>query len=181
MTFFQGCADMWSPKALRASAGAHFKIPIISSIPWEDISSHIPAHSPVFLADNSVIPENNKTDDKEIMAECLKQLQFESQHFKGQNGEDLSFCEPEILEEYAKLPLETVTISNLNFPASSEIVIVLGGETHGLSLMARKLALDNFGASVYIPLRNQIDSLNVACAASIILYQFLEKYNSISK
>ena len=97
-----------------------------------------------------------------------------SQHFKGQNGEDLSFCEPEILEEYAKLPLETVTMSNLNFPANSEIVIVLGGETHGLSLMARKLALDNFGASVYIPLRNQIDSLNVACAASIILYQFLE-------
>ena len=173
---------MWSPKALRASAGAHFKIPIISSIPWEDISKHIPAHSPVFLADNSVtVPENNNTDDKESMGEVLKQLQKESQHFKGENGEDLSFCEPEILEEYAKLPLETVTLSNLNFPANSEIVIVLGGETHGLSLMARKLALDNFGSSVYIPLRNQIDSLNVACAASIILYQFLEKYNSISK
>ena len=77
---------MWSPKALRASAGAHFQIPIISSIPWEDISNHIPSHSQVFLADNSVIPENIKTDDKEIMGECLKQLQKKVNILKDKMG-----------------------------------------------------------------------------------------------
>ena len=106
----------------------------------------------------------------------MKQLQIESQQFKGQNGEHLSFCEPEILEQYARLLLENITLNNLNFSTNSEIVLVFGGETHGLSLMARKLALDNYGASVYVPLKNKIDSLNVACAASVILYQFLQKY-----
>ena len=134
------------------------------------------------MADNSIQNNNTKTEEicNEKFCEKLKDLQTKCQHFKDSNGLDLSFVEPEILQEYGDIPIENITISNLNFAAKSETVIVLGGETHGLSLMARKLALDNFGASVYIPLKNQVDSLNVACAASVILYQFLQKYTAIT-
>ena len=41
--------------------------------------------------------------------------------------------------------------------------------------MATKLAHERNGARVYIPLKNQMDSLNVACAASVLLYQIQSK------
>ena len=74
---------MWSPKALRASAGAHFKIPIFASIPWEELLDHISPHSQVFLADNSFTPENVKADKNGNFVEDLKKVQMECQHFKG--------------------------------------------------------------------------------------------------
>ena len=43
----RGCADPWSPKAVRAAMGAHFRIPIESDVPWDLISSRIPRHSQV--------------------------------------------------------------------------------------------------------------------------------------
>ena len=43
----RGCSDPWSPKAVRAAMGAHFRIPIESDVPWDLISSRIPRHSQV--------------------------------------------------------------------------------------------------------------------------------------
>ena len=145
------------------------------------IENHLSPHSQVYLANNLVSQENAQEERSKNTSEKLKELQIESQQLQGKNGENLSFCDPEILDQYAKLPLENITLNNLNFPTNSEIVLVFGGETHGISLMARKLALDNYGASIYVPLKNQIDSLNVACAASVILYQFVQKYTSLSE
>merc|ERR1711997_461876 len=88
----KGCADMWSPKALRASAGAHFQIPIFSSIPWEEIPNQLSPNSQVFLADNAISQEIGQEENSENTSEKLKQLQIESQQLQGQNGEYLSFC-----------------------------------------------------------------------------------------
>ena len=89
--------------------------------------------------------------------------------------EDLSYMEPEILAEFSQLPLPVISLENL--PFSSNSVVILGGETHGLSAMAKKCAHEHLGAKLNIPLSNQIESLNVACAASIILYQFLFRHH----
>ena len=43
----RGCVDTWSPKAVRAAMGAHFRIPIVSDVPWDLVSSRIPRHSQV--------------------------------------------------------------------------------------------------------------------------------------
>ncbi len=169
----QGCANVWSPKALRSAGGAHFRVPILNSIPWEEISSHISPTAHVLLADCN-LPNHQVQEAKITQSEMITALQKKCEGFKTDNGKDLSYVEPDILEEYSRLPLETLPISKLDFvTAKNETVLVLGGETHGLSLMAKKLALDNNGASIYVPLRNQMESLNVACAASVILYQFL--------
>ena len=43
----RGCVDPWSPKAVRAAMGAHFRIPIESDVPWDLVSSRLPRHSQV--------------------------------------------------------------------------------------------------------------------------------------
>lgn len=110
----------------------------------------------------------------------LRQILLKSQDLKVDEGVDLSFIDSEILAEYEKLPLPQLHLPNLNIPANSESVVVFGGETHGISQMARKLAIDNQGSSIYVPLKNRMESLNVASAASIILYQFMLKYTTSS-
>ena len=169
LSFFpQGCADLWGPKALRAASGAHFKIPLMHSMPWEEIE--ISPTSQVFLADNST-PNADRPDQEKIA-----DLQKKCQELVDKDGKDLSFYEEEIMSEFSEIPFESISLSDLNFAAKTETVVIFGGETHGLSGMAKKLALDNNGASIHVPLSNKIESLNVACAASVILYQFLLKH-----
>ena len=43
----RGCVDPWSPKAVRAAMGAHFRIPIESDVPWDLVSSRTPQFSQV--------------------------------------------------------------------------------------------------------------------------------------
>ena len=51
----------------------------------------------------------------------------------------------------------------------------MGGETCGLSPMATKLAHEHLGAKINLPLRNNVESLNVTSAASIILYEISQQ------
>ena len=52
-----------------------------------------------------------------------------------------------------------------------ELVLVIGGETHGVSERARKFAHEHLGERVHVPLANSMDSLNVVSAASVILFE----------
>ena len=54
---------------------------------------------------------------------------------------------------------------------TSETFIMFSGESQGSTLMAVKLAHERNGAKIQIPLKNQMGSLNAACAASILLCQ----------
>lgn len=45
----KGCVDAWQSKALRAGAGAHFHLPIVTNVGWEDIHRHIPQYPQVYL------------------------------------------------------------------------------------------------------------------------------------
>ena len=51
------------------------------------------------------------------------------------------------------------------------MVVVIGGETEGISDRAKKYAHENGGERLFIPLENGVDSLNVASAASVILFE----------
>ena len=171
---FQGCADIWSPKALRSGAGGHFKIPILKSMSWSEIPHLVPKHAQVLLADHSTISNQQKQIN---YTEKLRGLLQKCQPYVSEK-EDLSYEEPEILQEYANLPMETLAWNQVDI--NSEVVLVLGGETHGLSLMAKKLAHERNGTIVSIPLKNEIDSLNVASAASILLYQIQTRLENLS-
>ena len=52
-----------------------------------------------------------------------------------------------------------------------ESTIVIGGETHGLSPQAYKLAADFTGASIYLPMMPDIESMNAAMATTAILFE----------
>jgi tRNA(Leu) C34 or U34 (ribose-2'-O)-methylase TrmL len=63
--------------------------------------------------------------------------------------------------------------------SSDHSTIIVGGETEGISLQARKLTIENNGKMVYIPLLNDVDSLNVSIALSVILMELRKYYEDI--
>jgi len=171
ITIKGGCADIWNPKSIRAGAGGHFKIPIASGIPWQNIPSMIPHHAQLLLVDNST--ESSIISDNGNYTEKLNQLVQKCKAFRMDGGEDHSFFETEILEDYGSLPLETYKWNQLGgqLNNTSETFIMFSGESQGSTLMAVKLAHERNGAKIQIPLKNQMGSLNAACAASILLCQ----------
>jgi len=87
-----------------------------------------------------------------------------------------------LLSQYQELPLPTVPYDKFAICGGSpeiqkdfELVVVIGGETHGVSAEAYKFAHSNHGEKIYIPLRNSIESLNAASAASVIMFEIQKK------
>lgn len=107
--------DYYSPKVVRAAAGAHIGLPVEIDLTWPTIATRVAAHSPerVFLAE-------------------AKSAQMYYQH---------NLCEP--------------------------FALIIGNEAHGPSTEARALATQTLS----IPLANNVESLNAAIAASIILFE----------
>ena len=63
--------------------------------------------------------------------------------------------------------------------SSQHSTIIIGGETEGISLQARKLTIESSGKIVYIPLLNDVESLNVSIALSIILFELRKSYEDL--
>jgi len=67
--------------------------------------------------------------------------------------------------------LPSVPYFALDYKEVPEVALVIGGETQGLSEEAFMLAQDFNGCRINIPLSNQVESLNSAAAAGIILFE----------
>ncbi|XP_035648102.1 rRNA methyltransferase 3A, mitochondrial-like isoform X3 [Oncorhynchus keta] len=71
----KGCVDAWEPKVLRAAMGAHFRLPIFSSLDWDDIQNQLPKLVTVHVADNcggserEVAEEANQSNKPSKMGE----------------------------------------------------------------------------------------------------------------
>ena len=63
------------------------------------------------------------------------------------------------------------TLSLYQLPVSRKIALVLGGEEKGIRALTRQLC----DCLVSIPMRGQIESLNVAVAGAIALYEFVRR------
>jgi TrmH family RNA methyltransferase len=111
------CVDYYSPKVLRAAAGAHMLLPVETDLTWDAISARIQSHcgaSPCVL-----------------LAEA---------------GSDRMYYEQDLVQPFA---------------------LIVGNEAHGPSPEARALATQ----LISIPLAAGVESLNVAMATGIILYE----------
>ncbi len=64
----------------------------------------------------------------------------------------------------------------MNIKSTDHSTIIVGGETEGNSLQARKLTIEHNGKIVYIPLLNDVESLNVGIALSVILIELRKQY-----
>ena len=90
----------------------------------------------------------------------------------------------DILEEYCSVPMASVPFKELavddpdtgdSTAPPREVVMVVGGEADGLSACAKKLAHSHLGERVYVPTRNGVESLNVASAASVVLFELADR------
>jgi RNA methyltransferase, TrmH family len=109
------CVDYFSPKVLRAAAGAHVKLPVEVAVSWLEIAMRTQIHC----------------QGRVMLAEA---------------GSDHMYFDQDLRQPFA---------------------LIIGNEAHGPSQEARELA----SQVVTIPLENGVESLNVAMATGILLYE----------
>ncbi len=112
------CVDYYSPKVVRAAAGAHLALPVWTNLSWSAIEERVTRH-------------------------C------------GTSGERVFVADAGSPQPYYA--------ENLAQP----FALIIGNEAHGSSQQARALAR----RTISIPLANNVESLNAAMAAGIILFE----------
>ncbi|NXR64648.1 MRM3 methyltransferase, partial [Rhadina sibilatrix] len=164
----KGCVDPWEPKVLRAGMGAHFRVPIVANLDWESVPTNLPAGTQVCLADNNDPDAPAATTSVprgagragSAPASPKAPVRSSPKAAPEQEGEEGAAGIPELAaqhyyEEWARAP----------------VAVVIGGETHGLSAAALRLAASTGGKRLVIPVVPGVDSLNSAIAAGIVLFE----------
>lgn len=160
----KGCADPWETKALRGGAGGQFRIPVRGPMEWESIRSILPeaGNFSFFIADNNWRPQRARTLEEELEAD--------------DDGEQLDQSE-----------IRTLPYSTVSFVGCPHAVLVVGGETEGISQDAYRLLgeqrrqWNKTGCghhALQIPLANGVESLNTNAAASILLFEIRKQMQS---
>ncbi|XP_032934265.1 rRNA methyltransferase 3, mitochondrial [Catharus ustulatus] len=152
----KGCVDPWEPKVLRAGMGAHFRVPIIANLDWESVPTNLPAGIQVCVADN------NDPDTAAGSAPASPKTPVKSSPKAAPEHED---------EEGAAGIPELAAQHYYEDWARAPVAVVIGGETHGLSPAALRLAASTGGKRLSIPVVPGVDSLNSAIAAGIMLFE----------
>ncbi|XP_071944473.1 rRNA methyltransferase 3, mitochondrial-like [Antedon mediterranea] len=150
-----GCVDIWQPKVLRAGCGAHFRMPIKTDINWNQLNSYLSPDITVHVADGNYTTRERT----EFANEQPKKNTIMKKSAEG-FGDIIASVLPIIaIEPYFSL--------DWTIPCA----LVIGGESHGLSLCAVELCEERDGSKVFIPMANGMNSLNSAHTASIMLYE----------
>ncbi|XP_067232599.1 rRNA methyltransferase 3B, mitochondrial isoform X1 [Chanodichthys erythropterus] len=176
----KGCVDVWEPKVLRAAMGAHFRLPIIPSLTWNEIPSHLPKTSTIHVADNCSTTMTE--DDHTVTPQRLKKPSDYGwvrghQHPRKVEYEDEDLCG---FEDYDSCKSLETQYYYINWVARHTCLII-GGETHGLSREALRLAERTGGRRLLIPMVHGVDSLNSAMAASILLFEGRKQLLSLAE
>ncbi|XP_026154918.1 rRNA methyltransferase 3A, mitochondrial [Mastacembelus armatus] len=174
----KGCVDAWEPKVLRAAMGAHFRLPIYPSLDWDDIENHLPKSVTTHVADSSCgIDRSREMEDSEVIASHKPSKAGEYGWVRTKpNRSNIRYEEydsesdSESENEGLSLPRVDTMLYHERW-AQSPTALVIGGETHGLSVEAVQLAEKTAGHRLFIPVVPDVDSLNSAMAASILLFE----------
>lgn len=187
--------DLWEPKVVRSAIGAHFRLPIFTSVSWDDIPTLISDESAIFLADNNIAHENDSQDhnpestisnsienydndmaqddvnannDQTIEDNAINELISQTKTYKPTAKTKLL-----VKKLISQLPVKPYYA--LDF-TEREIVLVIGGETEGISLESCKLLRARNCTRVNIPLTNDVDSLNVGVAVGIVTFEMRRQF-----
>ncbi|NXD28604.1 MRM3 methyltransferase, partial [Spelaeornis formosus] len=158
----KGCVDPWEPKVLRAGMGAHFRVPIIGSLDWESVPTNLPAGTQVYVADNNEPDAAASTASVPRVAGRAGSAPVKSSSKAAPEHEG---------EEGAAGISELAAQHYYEDWAQAPVALVIGGETHGLSPAALRLAASTGGKRLLIPVVPGVDSLNSAIAAGILLFE----------
>ena len=84
---------------------------------------------------------------------------------------DTSRYYPRDVIDYDKIPEDLL--------AGKEIIVMIGGETHGFGDEARNFLSNRNWKAINIPLDGTVESLNVSNALAIILFELRRKLSSV--
>ncbi|XP_069017462.1 rRNA methyltransferase 3A, mitochondrial [Embiotoca jacksoni] len=171
----KGCADVWEPKVLRAAMGAHFRLPIHPSLDWKDIRDHLPEPVTVHVADSSCGPDRSTETELDVSRKPSKAgdsgwVSSRPSRKSTRHEEYESDSDSDSEDEGLSLPRVDTKLYHDGW-AQSPTALVIGGETHGLSIEAVQLAEKSAGHRLFIPVVPAVNSLNSAMAASILLFE----------
>ncbi|XP_063809839.1 rRNA methyltransferase 3, mitochondrial [Pseudophryne corroboree] len=175
----KGCVDAWEPKVIRAGMGAHFRLPIITSLEWDTISNYLSEDIKVFVADTFWQHISNQTECPSVKAECTSEkaidygwISTDPRRLQQLKDDDYYTSDEEDRQDEKALEMPRVPIQSYHEQwARGPSAIVIGGETHGLSVESLQLAEVSGGRRLYIPVVPDVESLNSAMAASILLFE----------
>nr|XP_004667923.1 rRNA methyltransferase 3, mitochondrial [Jaculus jaculus] len=160
----KGCVDAWEPKVLRAGMGAHFQVPVVNNLEWETVPNYLSPETRVYVADNCGLyaqaQMSNKASDKDSACDP-RFLKFHK--YKEDENQDSETSKAWLPE----LEVQSYDLDWTGTPAA----VVIGGETHGVSLESLQLAESTGGKRLLIPVVPGVESLNSAMAASILLFE----------
>ncbi|XP_067279102.1 rRNA methyltransferase 3B, mitochondrial [Pseudorasbora parva] len=176
----KGCVDVWEPKVLRAAMGAHFRLPIIPSLTWKEIPCHLPKTAAIHVADNCSYAVTE--DDHTVTPQKQKKPSDYGwvrghQHPRKMEYEDGDLCGFEDSDTSKSLETQYYYIDWV----ARHTGLIIGGETHGLSREALRLAERTGGRRLLIPMVHGVDSLNSAMSASILLFEGRKQLLSLAE
>lgn len=160
---------------LRSGAGAHFRTAIVSGVEWNEIETHVDSEASVFLADNSgqILDDIQEKEEEEENVDNSNEL-IRGDEVNVEISESLMYKNR--LSSIPVIPYFAVDYVN-----QISVILIIGGETEGLSIDAFRLASDRCGVRLNVPLSNNVESLNSGTALGIIVFeikrQFLSKFH----
>lgn len=184
---------MWEPKVLRGAVGAHFRLPIFTSLSWDQIPKFISNESEILLADNNVTYETELEDsivslesnvDTSIETdsnteEQISEIRINDNSNDNEVNELINKLKPtaktRLLAKKLISQLPVVPYYALDY-TKKEMVLVIGGETGGVSLQSCNLLRAKNCTRVHVPLTNGIDSLNTSIATGIVAFEIKKQF-----
>lgn len=73
--------------------------------------------------------------------------------------------------EISMCSIPIVPYYEVNFIKTEEIVVIIGGETEGISQECYQFALERNGVRLNVPLSNDVDSLNTNTAFGVVAFE----------
>ncbi|XP_056329409.1 rRNA methyltransferase 3A, mitochondrial [Danio aesculapii] len=165
----KGCVDAWEPKVLRSAMGAHFRLPVFPNLDWDDISKHLPKNVIVHVADNY------STSTKQPISGQTENVSSEDYSESDSDDDD----DDDDDEDEDSLPHVKPQVYHESW-ARGSTALVIGGETHGLSVEALHLAEETDGKRLFVPMAPGVESLNSAMAAGILLFEGRRQFLMLS-
>jgi tRNA G18 (ribose-2'-O)-methylase SpoU len=174
-----GCTDAWGSKAVRAGAGAHLLVPVVQGVTWQEVRGLLddPWAQVVITDLPREAEETEEPEEEQVVqlteAETARRVAaLEARLVEEGEGEEPGAA---LLEEFRQLPVPSSDYTRFQLEAGRrEVVVVVGGETEGVSGAAYRLCHQLGGSRLHVPLRNSVNSLNVASAASVLLFRVQE-------
>ncbi|XP_043468955.1 rRNA methyltransferase 3, mitochondrial [Leptopilina heterotoma] len=183
----KGCVDIWESKVLRSAAGTHFRLPIYNDKNWHDIRLMLSPGAKYIVADNQVDSELLSNDNNNESENIKESQNFDTESIAKENADkiiedeenddddDVNTKTDELTREAMSKELSIVPYYSLDY-TQDETVIIVGGETEGLSYSSLKIASDNGGCRVNVPLNNGVESLNSGMALGIIAFEIKRQF-----